>query len=516
MGKSKTVLIILALIAFLTVGVLLVAKIGNIGSMGASITYDTNGCPKDGNKWTYDTKTNKCTAYANPTYECSSGYKWSSGVQKCYKVATRVNNNYQCFNGDTKLTNNRYLGNGTYCTRNKDQKVCKVGASMPSNASAVLDGSKCKFMVTAKQTKYTATFNANGGSTPNTSKITKKAGEKLGTLPNTTRKGYIFDGWYTAKTGGTKISSSTTMQSKNVTYYAHWKSATITDAAFNKCVINSYNKEKGAHYASNYQLTSKQLSTLKTVTCTDNNMKDLYGIANMTSLTTLTLGSDNLYKVPENPDFSKNTKLEYLTITKGKYITALDLSKNTKLKKLSLSNMGIEKIVGLDKLKSLYSITLYNLPELGRYDSHSAITSIKFQTIHRTPHIQGYSFVKVDGIEGLYSLYASNNTKVEKLNSNIDVYDVYQSRATTTGKTSATVVYSINKNAKGAKITRVEYKSKKSDSWKLLSKTNLTYNSDGSATIKFTKSQTVYLRITTNDGVSREVGYYNINITGDN
>lgn len=40
-------------------------------------------------------------------------------------------------------------------------------------------------------------------------------------LPETTRSGYTFAGWYTEKDGGTRI-SNTTKAEKNITYYAHW------------------------------------------------------------------------------------------------------------------------------------------------------------------------------------------------------------------------------------------------------------------------------------------------------
>ena len=41
-------------------------------------------------------------------------------------------------------------------------------------------------------------------------------------MPSSSRTGYTFQGWYTASTGGTKISTTTTMPAGNVTYYAHW------------------------------------------------------------------------------------------------------------------------------------------------------------------------------------------------------------------------------------------------------------------------------------------------------
>ena len=74
---------------------------------------------------------------------------------------------------------------------------------------------------TATKRSYTATFNGNGGSTPSPSSITKEYNVALGTLPTCSRRGYTFIGWYTASSGGTKI-STTTVVTKDITYYAQW------------------------------------------------------------------------------------------------------------------------------------------------------------------------------------------------------------------------------------------------------------------------------------------------------
>ena len=70
--------------------------------------------------------------------------------------------------------------------------------------------------------KYAAVveFDANGG-VCECSFSHVKFGECVSTLPTPTRTGHAFDGWYTAASGGTKISASTTV-STNTTYYAHW------------------------------------------------------------------------------------------------------------------------------------------------------------------------------------------------------------------------------------------------------------------------------------------------------
>ena len=67
---------------------------------------------------------------------------------------------------------------------------------------------------------YTVTFDGNGGKPTNSTMTT--TGKKLASLPIATRSGrYSFDGWYTEKNGGTKITTATVFD-KNTTVYAHW------------------------------------------------------------------------------------------------------------------------------------------------------------------------------------------------------------------------------------------------------------------------------------------------------
>lgn len=76
---------------------------------------------------------------------------------------------------------------------------------------------------------YTLTYNVNGGNTlyPTSKQI--KYDQAYGTLPVPTRPGYRFEGWYTAASGGTKVTSSTIhRQEKNVTIYARWSNTAPT------------------------------------------------------------------------------------------------------------------------------------------------------------------------------------------------------------------------------------------------------------------------------------------------
>ena len=69
-------------------------------------------------------------------------------------------------------------------------------------------------------TEFIVTFDGNGGTSSVGSMTTTN--QKLTSLPSASRSGsYSFDGWYTKKSGGTKITTDTVF-SVNTTVYAHW------------------------------------------------------------------------------------------------------------------------------------------------------------------------------------------------------------------------------------------------------------------------------------------------------
>ena len=69
-------------------------------------------------------------------------------------------------------------------------------------------------------TEFIVTFDGNGG-TPSVGSMTT-TNQKLTSLPSASRSGsYSFDGWYTDKSGGTKITTDTVFHA-NTTVYAHW------------------------------------------------------------------------------------------------------------------------------------------------------------------------------------------------------------------------------------------------------------------------------------------------------
>ncbi|MDR0519237.1 MAG: InlB B-repeat-containing protein [Clostridiales Family XIII bacterium] len=75
-----------------------------------------------------------------------------------------------------------------------------------------------------KKVNYTIKFNVNGGKALKKSLRTRKVaeGKAIGKLPKPTRKNYNFEGWYSRKNGGKKVTART-KATGSVTLYAHWQ-----------------------------------------------------------------------------------------------------------------------------------------------------------------------------------------------------------------------------------------------------------------------------------------------------
>lgn len=114
----------------------------------------------------------------------------------------------------------------------------KVGSSLTLETPSVTGAATYYAYVTRVVNRYTFTFNANGGSTPSSSSITKNYNEAIGTLPTCSRAAdntytYTFAGWFdtSATSGGTQLTTTTKVTS-NKTWYARWtatyKNYTVT------------------------------------------------------------------------------------------------------------------------------------------------------------------------------------------------------------------------------------------------------------------------------------------------
>lgn len=96
--------------------------------------------------------------------------------------------------------------------------------------SVKVDGSEVKINAVVKyalqysepdeEKLCTITFDANDGTTPD-AYVKVVSGSVIGTLPDLTREGYTFLGWYTEKDGGVQVTTSTVI-TEDLTIYAHW------------------------------------------------------------------------------------------------------------------------------------------------------------------------------------------------------------------------------------------------------------------------------------------------------
>ena len=138
-------------------------------------------------------------------------------------------------NGGTCGTGTRLVARGAAIGKLPTAK--RSGCVLAGWYTAKTGGSKVSATtkVTASRTLHArwaaawkVAFDANGGTCDTKGRWVKK-GAAVGTLPAATRSGCKFLGWYTAKTGGSKI-AATTKIAANRTFYARWQSTAPQDA----------------------------------------------------------------------------------------------------------------------------------------------------------------------------------------------------------------------------------------------------------------------------------------------
>ena len=78
---------------------------------------------------------------------------------------------------------------------------------------------------TTTTTYYTITLMGNGG-TPSTNKVNSTSGSTISLPVPSAPTGYIFNGWFTAESGGSFVTGGTYKVSGNITLYAQWRPVT--------------------------------------------------------------------------------------------------------------------------------------------------------------------------------------------------------------------------------------------------------------------------------------------------
>ena len=144
----------------------------------------------------------------------------------------------------------------------------KVGSSLTLETPSVTGAATYYAYVTIAVNRYTFAFDANGGSTPSPSFITKDYNEAIGTLPTCSRAAdntytYAFAGWFdtAAATGGTQLTTTTRVTS-NSTWYARWT------ATYNNYTVTWYGNGGTPSQSSSSFHYNDALGTLPTATRT--------------------------------------------------------------------------------------------------------------------------------------------------------------------------------------------------------------------------------------------------------
>ena len=83
----------------------------------------------------------------------------------------------------------------------------------------------------------TITYNANGGTVSPASKTIAGDATTYGALDTPTKANSLFEGWYTAEIGGTKVESSTAFVfgTSPTTLYAHWEDLSLLPSTISSC-----------------------------------------------------------------------------------------------------------------------------------------------------------------------------------------------------------------------------------------------------------------------------------------
>ena len=296
------------------------------------------------------------------------------------------------------------------------------------------------------------TFNANGGKV-STSKKAVTVGSKYGSLPIATRSGYVFNGWYTAKSGGTKVTADSVVTTKsNQTLYARWKARISIKTAKVSISKATFENNKAVKPSVTVKIGSITLKNGTDYNLSFSNNKKVSKKAKV-KITGIGAYKDCIEKIFEISKKAINTypiqiKLKTTSYTydgKAKKPTVVVSYDKTTLKsgtdyKLDYSN---NKNVGTGKVKIIGKGNYSGSKNLS-FTINKATQSIKYNTkISKTYKEKGKTYsLDVKNVKDSAKIsYSSSNKKVATVDKNGKVKIVGGGKATITIKVSATKNY---------------------------------------------------------------------------
>ena len=145
---------------------------------------------------------------------------WTAVPKNSYTVSYNANGGAGAPSAQTKTEGKALTLSSAKPTKSYTIKYNANGGSVSPASKSV----KCTFKSWNTKQDGSGTSYAPGASYTRNANITLYAqwtNPKAGTLAVPTRSGYTFNGWYTAASGGAKITKDSTIQ-KSQTLYAHW------------------------------------------------------------------------------------------------------------------------------------------------------------------------------------------------------------------------------------------------------------------------------------------------------
>lgn len=123
--------------------------------------------------------------------------------------------------GTWTVTSYKFTGNNGVPVEYTTARTCNFDSASTTNSPQTSWSSYAT--PTVDSIKYTVTFDANGGTCSKTFAYATSSSTAV-TLPTPTRSGYIFTGWYTAASGGTKVGGAgdSYTPDANITLFAQW------------------------------------------------------------------------------------------------------------------------------------------------------------------------------------------------------------------------------------------------------------------------------------------------------
>ena len=228
------------------------------------------------------------TLYAHWTAFREISFDANGGTGAPSSVYAAPGGSWTCPSGMPTKANSIFAGWATSSSATYEQVAYFPGVSY-SSPSANLT-----LYAVWVQEQGVIVYNPEGGTMSDAYKLVD-VGSSYGMLPTPTKSGYSFDGWYTAPTGGTLVTSSTIMQSEgNVVIYAHWSLPTSYSYVY-------FNANGGSPTPSPIRVAQGQaIGTLPTVTRAGYGFLAWKDSASGSTITSSTVvGSANIYAIAE-------------------------------------------------------------------------------------------------------------------------------------------------------------------------------------------------------------------------